>query len=541
MKVNPGAILKGLGVGLVSAVGEVLVIQRPADLPEWTYSNKSSQEELAILEDAIEFVSNQLAELGNKAAGTNAEIFSALRTILEDDELTKVAAAYIEEGWSAGAAITKAFDEFSELLTGDQAFEERISDLQDLSKRVQARLAGIELKLSLPTQGNLVLVAEDFSPADTAQFTEAVVGVITLKGGPTSHTAIICKSKSIAAVVSCPEAASLTTGDRVLVDPVGNRVVIGGDQSLATKTLTFEAINDQPLIPVRVNIANLEEARAARQTTAHGVGLFRTELLYLSTNTEPSVRVQAESYLQILEAAPSGPIVVRTIDVSPDKPVPFLKMPREQTQSLGFQGYQLMTENPGFLRSQLEALEQARFTSQREVWVMAPMISNLEQAWAFAELARSMGSYRVGIMVETPAIADLVAQLEGVLDFISVGTNDLSQYLFGSNRLNPTAGSLFDHWQPTLIKKLATIARDAASAGIQSAVCGESASDPVFAVVLAGLGIDSVSVSKSQVATVQNALSSLSMAEAKQIAESVLAATTAEQAKATALAEITRR
>jgi phosphotransferase system enzyme I (PtsI) len=144
-------------------------------------------------------------------------------------------------------------------------------------------------------------------------------------------------------------------------------------------------------------------------------------------------------------------------------------------------------------------------------------------------------------MVETPAIADLVAQLEGVLDFISVGTNDLSQYLFGSNRLNPTAGSLFDHWQPTLIKKLATIARDAASAGIQSAVCGESASDPVFAVVLAGLGIDSVSVSKSQVATVQNALSSLSMAEAKQIAESVLAATTAEQAKATALAEITRR
>lgn len=541
MKVAPGAVLKGFGVGQISAVGEVLVVKPSTDLPEWTHSNKSTQEELSDLEDAIAFVSSQLAELGNGAIDSSAEILSALRIILEDDELTKVAAAHIEQGWSAGAAIAKAFDEFSELLNGDKAFEERISDLQDLSKRVQARLAGIEMKLSLPEQGNLVLVAEDFSPADTAQFTEAVVGVITLKGGPTSHTAILCKSKSIAAVVCCPEASILKTGDRVLVDPVGDRVVISDDQSLATKTMEFIAINEQPLIPVRANIGSLEDARAASHTTANGVGLFRTELLYLSANSEPSVSDQAESYLQILTAAPAGPIVVRTIDVSPDKPVPFLKMSREKNHPRGLQGYRLMTENPGFVKSQLEALEQARFASKREVWVMAPMIATLDQARAFADLARSIGSYKVGIMVETPAIAKLIGQLKGVLDFVSVGTNDLSQYLFAADRLNPTVGELLDHWQPALIKSLAAIAGSAASAGIQSAVCGESASDPAFAVVLAGLGIDSVSVSQSQVATVHNALSSLSMADAKEIAEAVLAATTAKQAKAIALAEITGR
>jgi phosphoenolpyruvate-protein phosphotransferase (PTS system enzyme I) len=541
LNLEPGAILKGLGVGMVSAVGDVLVVKPLQELPKWAKSNKTTREELSELRAAIEFVSNELTELGKKAGGASAEIFDALKTVLEDDELMEVAKKHIEAGWSAAAAIGKAVDEFSELLAGDPIFEERIFDLQDLSRRVQARLAGIEMTLNLPRQGNLVLVAEDFSPADTAEFTEAVVGVITLKGGPTSHTAIICKSKSIAAVVSCQDASVLRTGDRVLVDPVGDRVVISEDRSLATKSIEFIAINEQPLIPVRVNIGSLEDARDASQTKANGVGLLRTEFLYLSTNTEPSVSDQAESYFQILKASPDGPIIVRTIDVSSDKPVPFLKMPRKDNRPLGLQGNQLLTENPGFIKSQLEALEQARIESKREVWVMAPMIATLDQARVFSDLARSIGSYKVGVMVETPSIAELVEQLEDVVDFVSVGTNDLSQYLFGADRLNPVVGEKLNHWQPDLIKSLASIAGGAASAGILSAVCGESASDPAFAVVLAGLGIGSVSVSKSQVATVHNALSSLSMTDARAIAKAVLAATNSQQARAIALAEIAAR
>ena len=541
MPSQPGAILKGLGVGLVSAVGDVLVIKQTKPLPEWTRSTKSKDEEISELKSAIEFVSNHLDELGQKAGGTSAEIFEALKALIEDEELMDVATANINDGWGAAAAIGKAVDEFAELLGGDPTFDERVADFQDLSKRVQARIAGIEMSLSIPEKGRIVLVGEDFSPADTAQFTEAVVGVITSKGGPTSHTAIICRSKSIAAVVSCPEAASLETGDRVLVDPVGDRVLVSDDESLATKSLEFVAISSEPLVPVRANIGTLEDAKAARETRANGVGLFRTELLYLSAKTQPSVEQQVASYTEILKAAPEGPIVVRTIDAGSDKPVPFLNMPEEENPSLGVRGYRLIVDHRDFIESQLKALESARVASGREVWVMAPMIATAEEAKAFADLARSIGGYKVGIMVETPSIALIVDQLGGVIDFLSVGTNDLSQYLFAADRMNPSLGALLNHWQPALIKSLARIASGAKAAGISSGVCGESASDPAFAVVLAGLGMDSVSVSKSQVTAVHNALSSLSLADAKEVANAVLKETTAEAAKATALREIANR
>jgi phosphotransferase system enzyme I (PtsI) len=536
-----GAILKGLGVGLVSAVGDVLVIKQTQPLPAWTKSTKTKEQELTELRSAIDFVSGTLDELGAKAGGTSAEIFEALKMLLEDEELFDVATANIEDGWSAAAAIGKAVDEFSELLGGDPTFEERVADFQDLSKRVQARIAGIEMALSIPATGRIVLVGEDFSPADTAQFTDAVVGVITYKGGPTSHTAIICRSKSIAAVVSCSDATALESGDRVLVDPVGDRVVVSDDESLATKSIDFVAINEEPLIPVRANIGSLEDAKAASQTRANGVGLFRTELLYLSAKTEPTIEEQVASYTEILKSAPKGPIVVRTIDAGSDKPVPFLNMPAEENPSLGVRGYRLIADHRGFIEGQLKALEQARVASGREVWVMAPMIATAEEAKDFSDLARSIGKYKVGIMVETPSIALIVDQLGGIVDFVSVGTNDLSQYLFAADRMNPSLGALLNHWQPALIKSLARIASGASSAGITSGVCGESASDPAFAVVLAGLGIESVSASKSQVTEVHNALSSLSLSDAKEIANEVLKQTTAEAAKATALSEIAKR
>jgi phosphotransferase system enzyme I (PtsI) len=541
LSAKPGAILSGLGVGLSPATGEVLVIEHSQRIPEWTKSTKSPEEEIAELKEAISFVANHLDELGAKAGGTSAEIFEALKILLEDDELLEVATSNISDGWSAAAAFGKAVDEFSELLKGDPTFDERIADFQDLSKRVQAKLAGIKLDLDLPTSGKIVLVGEDFSPADTAQFTDAVVGVVTQKGGPTSHTAIICRSRNIAAVVSCPGASELASGDKVLVDPVGDRVIVSDDVSLATQAINFVPIGGNSLIPVRANIGSLEDALSASKTLADGVGLFRTELLYLSSSIEPSIEQQAKSYTEILKAAPAGPIVVRTIDAGSDKPVPFLNMPAEENPSLGVRGYRLLANHREFVEGQLKALELAREESGREVWVMAPMVSTLEEARTFAELARGIGKYKVGIMIETPSIALVVDQLAGVVDFVSVGTNDLSQYLFAADRMNPSLGALLNHWQPALIKSLDRIASDAKKAGIYSGVCGESASDPAFAILLAGLGFDSVSVSRSQVDAVHNALSSLELADAQNISMAVLQATSAEQAKATALREIGAR
>ena len=541
MSATPGTILSGLGVGLSPALGEVLVIEDSQLIPEWTKSTKSADQEILELEDAISFVANQLDELGAKAGGTSAEIFEALKALLEDDDLLEVARLKIQDGWSAAAGFGKAVDEFAELLEGDPTFDERVADFKDLSKRVQARLAGIKLDLDLPTEGRIILVAEDFSPADTAQFTEAVIGVVTLRGGPTSHTAIICRSRNIAAVVSCPGASELSNGDKVMLDPVGDRVVVSNDVSLATQAMKFVRVSSASLIPVRSNIGTLDDARLASKTLANGVGLFRTELLYLSAKTEPSVDQQATSYSEILSASPPGPIVVRTIDAGSDKPVPFLNMPAEEYLSFAVPGYRVLANHREFVEGQLKALERARVESGREVWVMAPMISTLDEAKNFASLARAIGKYRVGIMIETPSISFLVKQLSGLVDFVSVGTNDLSQYLFATDRMNPSLGALLNHWQPELIQALARIASDAKSAGMSSGVCGESASDPAFAIVLAGLGFDSVSVSRSQVDAVHNALSSLNLADAQKVANAVLKATSAEEAKVIALRELGAR
>lgn len=536
MSLATGAVLSGLGVGLNSAVGEVFIVRPQAPLPEWTKSSKSTDEETAALKTAIANVAATLAALGERAGGTSAEIFEALTFLLEDEELFELAESHIADGWSAAAAYGKAVDTFAELLGGDADFDERVKDLQDISKRVQADIAGIEMALELPEIGRLVLVGEDFSPADTAQFTKAVVGVITLKGGPTSHTAIICRSRAIPAVVSCGAAASLNNGDTVLVDPVGDRVLFGGDESLATKAISFIAINDEPLIPVRANIGTLADAEtASAKTDAVGVGLFRTELLYLNSKNVPTVDEQAAEYATILAAAPQGPIVVRTIDAGSDKPVPFLHMPHEENPALGVRGFRLIQDHRDFIEDQLKSLEIARVQTGREVWVMAPMIATVQEAKEFADLARSLGGYKVGIMVETPSIATLIDQLSGIVDFVSVGTNDLSQYLFAADRMNANLGALSNHWQPGLIRTLARIADGANRGGFSVGVCGESASDPAFAVVLAGLGINSVSVSVSQVGAVRASLSALDLAKAKEVANKVLVATSPEEAKAAAL------
>jgi phosphotransferase system enzyme I (PtsI) len=389
--------------------------------------------------------------------------------------------------------------------------------------------------LRIPETGKFILVGQDFAPADTAQFTKAVVGVITIAGGPTSHTAIICRSRGIPALVSCAGATQLQSGDQVLVDPVGDRVVVGGTLDSATRALSFVARAQEPIVAVRANIGSLADALSASASAANGIGLFRTELLYLAASQKPALAQQVEKYSEILAACPEGPIVVRTIDAGSDKPVPFLDMPHEENPALGVRGFRLIKEHREFITEQLQALESARVATGREVWVMAPMIATLQEAIEFSELARSIGSYKVGIMVETPAIISAIRHLKGKLDFVSVGTNDLSQYLFAADRMHSQLGALMDHWQPALISALADIARFSEEAGIQSGVCGESASDPSFSIVLAGLGFGSVSSSPSQVGQVRAALSSLTQDQANLVAEAALQGQSAAQSKSLAL------
>ena len=533
-----GEVLKGLGVGLDAVSAEVFRVEPPKPLPIPAKHSGDVEAEALKLRNAVDAVGLSLQELGLKAGETSAEIFEALEMILQDESLFETAVAEIETGFEAGTAFVNAVETFAELLSGDATFEERIADIRDLARRVAAEIHGISLGLNLPEQGRFIIVGEDFSPADTAQFTKAVVGVVTMAGGPTSHTAIICRSKSIPAVVSCPAAEGLQSGDRVLVDPVGDRVLVGADMDSATKSLSFVAKFDEPIISVRANIGSLQDAITASTSAANGVGLFRTELLYLASKQQPTVAEQAKQYSEILAAAPEGPVVVRTIDAGSDKPVPFLDMPHEENPALGVRGFRLVREHRDFITDQLQAIELARKETGREVWVMAPMIATYQEAIEFAELARSQGGYKVGIMIETPAIISAIGALSGKLDFVSVGTNDLSQYLFAADRMNAHLGSLMNHWQPGLISALADIARLSKQAGIHSGVCGESASDPSFSIVLAGLGFSSVSSSPSQVSQVRAALTSVDLSQAKEVSEAALGALSAEDAKNAALLKL---
>jgi phosphotransferase system enzyme I (PtsI) len=331
---------------------------------------------------------------------------------------------------------------------------------------------------------------------------------------------------------------NLVDGDEVLVDPVGDRVVVGGEITEATPALTFVATDREPMIAVRSNIGSVEDAIKARTAEANGVGLFRTELLYLNSDVQPDVPTQSASYAEILAAAPEGPVVVRTIDAGSDKPVAFLNMPHEENPALGVRGYRLIREHRGFIEDQLQSLELARIHTRREVWVMAPMIATAAEAREFANLARTIGQFKVGIMVETPSIVTQIADLEGQIDFLSVGTNDLSQYLFAADRMNSSLGVLLNMWQPGLIRTLAQIAGEAKAAGISAGVCGESASDPAFAILLAGLGFTSVSASPSQVGVVRAALSATSKQDAERIAQGALRLSTAEETKAFVTAEL---
>jgi len=268
--------MKGLGVGLTAAVGTVHVVAPAQPLPAWGRSSIGAEAEMERLRGATAAVVADLDRLAAGADHTTAEIFEAMKMWLEDDGLLEIAEEHLNEGSDAAGAIGEAFNAFAAMFEGDAAFEERIADLQDLSRRVQAHLAGINLGLDLPHTGQLVLVGEDFSPADTAQFTPAVVGVVTRAGGPTSHTAIICRARSIAAVVSVTDAGSLVNGQSVLVDPVGDRVVVDGSITDATKPLEFADTDADTIIPVRSNIGTAADAKTAAATKANGVGLFRT-------------------------------------------------------------------------------------------------------------------------------------------------------------------------------------------------------------------------------------------------------------------------
>ncbi|WEG10701.1 phosphoenolpyruvate--protein phosphotransferase [Microbacterium horticulturae] len=529
----------------------------PADEP----STRAADEEKGRAHEALSAVARELEERGEHAGGTAQEVLEAQAMMAEDPSLADDIDDRIAGGKTAERAVHDAFGSFQQTLAEMGGYlGERAADLGDVAQRVLARLAGIAAP-GVPDPGHpFVLVARDLSPADTALLDlDQVLAVVTTEGGPTSHTAILAREKSIVAVVGVAEAASLSEGETVIVDAAAGAVVTDpSPEQIAEATTRAEArraatcapptagaLADGTAVPLLANLGKPEDATAARELGAEGVGLFRTEFLFLNSAEAPTVADQQAAYETLLSGFAGCKVVVRVLDAGADKPLAFLNDDTEENPALGLRGIRVLRAREQILRDQLTALAQAdAATTERgegaELWVMAPMVATVEETEYFTSLARELGIKTPGVMVEVPSCALLADRVLQVADFASIGTNDLTQYTLAADRLLGSVASFQDPWHPAVLRLVKEVGAAGRDAGKPVGICGEAAADPLLAVVLVGLGATSLSMSPSALADVRMSLSGHSLDDARAIAEAALAANDAASARAAAQAAASR-
>ena len=515
---------------------------------------EDAEAEIATARSALAEVETLLEK---KSAGASnrdvAEILSAQSMIAADPTLADKVEACIRSGLPATHAVTEAFDSFRELLTQAGGYlAERAADLNDICARVVAVLTGSPMP-GIPERSEpFVLLARDLAPADTAGLDPTrVLALVTFEGGPTSHTAIIARSLGIPAVVSCPTAAYALEDGVVIVDGDRGVVTLNPDNALLSDLEQRRAriaelkqasrgpgkTADGHPIKLLANIGNAGEAPRAGEE-CEGVGLLRTEFMFLDRSEEPPIDEQETRYLDVFNSFVGRRVIVRTLDAGADKPVSWLDLEAGQNPALGIRGLRVARRHPHVLENQLEAISRAARRSEAEVWVMAPMVTTAGEASKFVVQARERGLQKIGIMVEVPALAICMDEIARLVDFISIGTNDLSQYISAADRVIGELSDLLDHWQPALIRLVRDIIVSARSGATPVGVCGESASDPPFALVLAGLGVSSLSMSPASAPMVRAALKAHTVEECRQLAKLALGFSDPGEAR-TAVAEAT--
>jgi len=398
-----------------------------------------------------------------------------------------------------------------------------------------------------------VLVAQDLAPADTALLDlNTVLALVTIDGGPTSHTAILAREKGIVAVVGATEAAALLDGELVVVDAAAGSVTVdpsAADLAVADvriqeradaahAPITPGAPVDGTPVPLLANLGSPADASHALRLGAEGVGLFRTEFLFLSARRAPSISEQAAEYTRLLAAFAGKKVVVRVLDAGADKPLPFLNDAPEENPALGVRGLRALRAREQVLRDQLAALATADAVTDADLWVMAPMVATVEEAAYFTALAGEYGLRTPGVMIEVPSSALLADRILAVTGFASIGTNDLTQYTLAADRLLGAVAAYQDPWHPAVLRLIGHVGTAGQATGQPVGVCGEAAADPLLAVVLVGLGVTSLSMSPSALADVRAFLRQHSLDQARAAATAALNATdghTARDAAQTAL------
>ena len=482
------------------------------------------------LADAAAQVAIELRDRST-AAGTVGELMEATALIATDPDLIADASARVrEQGLTPERAVWETIEVVADSIgTAGARQALRVPDLYDVRNRIVSSLIG-RAEPSVADPGHpFVLLAVDLAPADAAGLdTVRCLGIVTEEGGPTSHTAIIARTLGIPAVVGAPGVTVIPDGTLVLLDGSTGELIIAPtlDQQASAATTPIpgrEALtrpgstSDGHRIALLANIGSNSDATIALECGAEGVGLFRTELCFLDRTETPSIAEQVRVYREVFARFSGRRIVTRTLDAGTDKPLPFLTQTAEANPALGIRGYRTVTSYPHLLSDQLIAIKEAADAESAEIWVMAPMISTTTEARSFARVTRAAGLPIIGVMIETPAAALQANLILTEVDFVSIGTNDLAQYVFAADRGSAALAALNDPWQPALLHMIEMVT-SAAAGSREVGVCGEAAADPLLAIVLAGLGVSSLSMTPSALGEVGRSLARVSLGDCRRAA-----------------------
>lgn len=548
----PASVLQGNGVVPGIGVGPVV---RPMPRPVIPADESSLEPEAgaARFVEAANLVADRLADRAARATGAAAEVLMATSALARDRGLVALVQKRLADGAGISAATAGAIEELSGMFAAAGGLmAERVTDLADIRDRIVAELTG-QPEPGIPSpEAPSVLCADDLAPADTAGLQPAtIVAIATSLGGATSHTTIIARQLGIPCVVGTEGLDEIAEGTRVLVDGATGEVVIDPGPDLTRERIESAAAAgaaaaswrgpgataDGHPVDILANVQDGAGALRAAETQVQGVGLFRTELCFLDRDVEPTIEEQAVIYREVFAAMGERKVVIRTLDAGSDKPVSFATINNEPNPALGVRGMRLGLRDEGLMDRQLDAIALAAKGSAGDVWVMAPMVATEDEAEWFGTKVRARHLVP-GVMIEVPSAALLADRILRHVDFVSIGTNDLSQYAFAADRMAASLSHLTDPWQPALLGLVQRVAQAGLDAGKPVGVCGEAAADPQLACVLVGLGVTSLSAAATAAPLVGASLAHATLEACRAAAGAALEASgpaEARQAAATLL------